>query len=118
MQVNVIRDTAISALEDAKALDIKCIDVKDLSSVTDYMIIASGTSKRHVRSMADAVAVKVKKNGLMPLGTEGQEEAEWILVDLGDVLVHMMMPDTRTFYDLEKLWAPGLKQEEQQDVSL
>lgn len=118
MQVNAIRDIAINALEDSKALDIKCIDVKDQSNVTDYMIIASGTSRRHVRSMADNLAVNVKKSGLMLLGTEGEEEAEWILVDLGDVLVHVMMPDTRTFYDLEKLWAPGLRQEEQQDISL
>ena len=118
MQVNAIRDIAINALEDAKALDIKCIDVKGLSSVTDYMVIASGTSKRHVRSMADNLAVKAKKSGLIPLGTEGEEEAEWILVDLGDVLVNVMMPDTRTLYDLEKLWAPELRHEAQQDVSL
>jgi len=117
MQVKEIKGIAIDALEDSKALDIQCIDVKGLSSVTDYMIIATGTSKRHVRSVAENLAVNVKKRGLAPLGSEGEAEAEWILVDLGDVLVNVMMPDTRARYNLEKLWSPILGEEKKEDTS-
>ncbi|MGB2131072.1 MAG: ribosome silencing factor, partial [Marinobacterium sp.] len=74
------------------------------SSVTDFMVIASGTSKRHVMSVAQDLLEKVKAAGLLPVGTEGQGVGDWILVDLGDVIVHVMMPDARSFYDLERLW--------------
>ncbi len=111
MQVNEIKNIAINALDDAKALNIKCLDVKDISTIADHMLIASGTSKRHVRSVAENLVVKIKKSGMQPIGTEGEDEAEWILVDLGDVLVNIMMPDARERYDLEKLWSPSFDQE-------
>lgn len=104
MQADQLKDIVIDALEDGKALNIQCLDVRDRSNVTDYMLIASGTSRRHVNSVAENVVMKVKEQGLLPLGLEGQDAAEWILVDLGDVVVNVMMPDTRLFYDLEKLW--------------
>ncbi len=93
-----------NALEDMKAKEIVVLDVQGRSTVTDYMIIASGTSRRHVLSVAEEVVIQVKQAGLMPLGTEGQEAGDWVLVDLGDVVVHVMMPDARSFYDLERLW--------------
>lgn len=104
MQTEQLRELVHSALEDIKARDITEIDVRGKSSVTDYMVIASGTSKRHVMSVAQEVLDKVKASGLQPVGTEGQAVGDWILVDLGDVIVHVMMPDARSFYDLERLW--------------
>ena len=113
MQGEKIVDIVIDALEDMKAVDIKTLDVKDQSNVTDYMVIASGTSKRHVKSIANNVLEKLKDNGLQPKGTEGADASAGVLVDLGDCVVHVMMPDTRDFYDLEKLWY--LLPEESQD---
>lgn len=104
MQTEKILDLVHEALEDMKAKEILDLDVRGRSSVTDYMVIASGTSKRHVAAVAEEVVVKVKAAGLMPLGAEGQAASDWILVDLGDVVVHVMMPDARSFYDLERLW--------------
>ena len=104
MQTEQLRELVHNALEDIKARDITEIDVRGKSSVTDYMVIASGTSKRHVMSVAQEVLDKVKEAGLQPVGTEGQAVGDWILVDLGDVIVHVMMPDARSFYDLERLW--------------
>src|SRR5690606_18517328 len=103
--VNALKAVVIHALEDMKAKDIVVLDVKPLTSVADLMIVASGTSNRHVKSIADRVRERVKENGFMPLGVEGEEAAEWVLVDLGDIIVHVMQPDTRRFYDLEKLWS-------------
>ncbi|WP_286236761.1 ribosome silencing factor [Neptuniibacter halophilus] len=104
MQTEQILDLVHNALEDMKAKEIIDLDVRGRSTVTDYMVIASGTSKRHVAAVAEDVIVKVKEAGLMPLGSEGQQSSDWILVDLGDVVVHVMMPDARSFYDLERLW--------------
>lgn len=98
------------ALEDMKAVDIRVIDVRDMTSITDIMVIASGTSTRHVKALADNVAQEAKKIGVQALGVEGEKGAEWILIDLGDVVVHVMMPEVRAFYALEKLWSVGGEQ--------
>jgi ribosome-associated protein len=105
MQANELKSIARQALEDLKGLNIVEFDVRDMTSVTDFMVIASGTSDRHVKSLADAVVVACKQAGMQPLGVEGEREGEWVLVDLGDVVVHVMQPRTREFYALEKLWS-------------
>lgn len=95
------------ALEELKGVDIKVLDVSGLTSITDRMVIASGTSTRHVKSLADNVTRRTKEAGFRALGVEGEQAAEWVLVDLGDVVVHVMMPAIREFYGLEKLWSVG-----------
>ncbi|WP_422505714.1 ribosome silencing factor [Stenotrophomonas sp. GZD-301] len=95
------------ATEELKAKDLVEIDVIGKSSVADYMVIASGTSSRHVKSIANEVVKFAKQLGVMPLGVEGEREAEWVLVDLGDVIVHVMLPRVREFYALERLWTVG-----------
>ena len=102
-----LRKQVINALEDLKAKDIREIDVHGRTSIADLLVIASGTSARHVRSIADEVVKFAKNAGVMPLGVEGEQEAEWVLVDLGDVIVHVMLPRIREFYGLERLWAVG-----------
>lgn len=97
-------DLVLDALDEMKAKNVASLDVRDLTSVADDMVIASGTSNRHVKALADNVMERAKKAGHMPLGSEGEQGAEWILVDLGDVIVHLMLPATREFYDLERLW--------------
>jgi len=99
-----IADRAIAVLEDHKAADIRCLDVAHLTSMMDFMIVASGRSDRHVRALGSALVEYCKENGIEVLGTEGQEAGEWILVDLVDVVVHVMLPKTREFYEIEKLW--------------
>jgi ribosome-associated protein len=99
--------TTLAALEDMKAVDIRVIDVRGLTSITDFMLIASGTSTRHIKSIADNVELEAKKIGVQALGVEGDKGAEWILVDLADVVVHVMLPEAREFYALEKLWSVG-----------
>ncbi|ANF82494.1 ribosome silencing factor [Acinetobacter sp. NCu2D-2] len=98
--VNVV----LNALEDVKAKEIVKIDVAGISNVADAMIIASGTSTRHIKSLADNVAEEARKAGFRPIGIEGERDAEWILIDLGYVVVHCMLPTARKFYDLESLW--------------
>ncbi|HBS55370.1 MAG TPA: ribosome silencing factor [Stenotrophomonas sp.] len=95
------------ATEDLKAKDLVEIDVRGRSSVADYMIVVSGTSTRHVKSIADEVVRFAKNIDVMPLGVEGEREAEWVLVDLGDIIVHVMLPRVREFYALERLWTVG-----------
>lgn len=95
------------ALEDMKAVDIRVLDVRGLSDVTDYMVIAGGTSDRHLRSVADRVVQMCKAAGQRPLGVEGEQQGEWVLVDLPDVMVHIMLPRTRELYQLEQLWDAG-----------
>ncbi|MCK4950349.1 MAG: ribosome silencing factor [Gammaproteobacteria bacterium] len=105
MNTDEMKELVISTLDDLKAVEVRVLDVQEMTSVTDIMIIASGTSNRHVKSIADNVVEAAKKNGVRPLGIEGDQASEWILVDLGDVVVHIMKPDTRDFYNLEKLWS-------------
>ncbi|MDV3256045.1 ribosome silencing factor [Lysobacter zhanggongensis] len=95
------------AVAELKAKDTVEIDVRGKSSVTDFMVVASGTSSRHVKSIADEVVKFAKRLDVMPLGVEGEREAEWVLVDLGDVVVHVMLPRVREFYALERLWTVG-----------
>ena len=99
-----VRDAVIARLDAMKANDLKVIDVRGKTSITDCLVIASGTSTRHVRSMGDEVIVTAKKFGLPPIGVEGEKDAEWMLVDLGDTVVHVMLPRARDFYGLERLW--------------
>lgn len=93
-----------TALADMKAVDVRVLDVRGVSDVADYMVIASGTSDRHLRSIADRVIQMAKAAGHRPLGVEGEQQGEWVLVDLPDVMVHVMLPRTREFYQLEHLW--------------
>ncbi len=104
MHTDELQHLARQALEDLKGLDLAEYDVREMTTVTDIMIIASGTSDRHVKSLANAVVMACKKAGVPPLGVEGEREGEWVLVDLGDVVVHVMQPRIREFYALEKLW--------------
>ncbi|WP_336367221.1 ribosome silencing factor [Marinobacter sp. C2H3] len=110
MQAEELKNLVVTALEDVKAKDISVIDVRDRTSVTDYMVLASGTSNRHVKSLADSVLSEARDQGVRTGSVEGGAVSDWILVDLGDVVVHVMMPATREFYDLERLWrdAPDL----------
>lgn len=104
MNTEQLRDLVIDALEDIKAIDIRVLDVRGRSSVTDVMIVASGNTARQVKALSDNVVVKAKQAGIKPLGVEGEMQGEWALVDLGDVVVHIMQPSIRDFYNLEKLW--------------
>ncbi len=104
MQSNELVTLVLAALDDGKGRDIKVIDVRQKTSITDYMVIASGTSERHVKSLADQVVEKAKASHIEPLGVEGQATGEWVLVDLGDAIVHVMKPQIRDFYQLEKFW--------------
>jgi ribosome-associated protein len=105
--VEILRRQVLAALDELKAKDVHEIDVRGKTSIADILFIASGTSTRHVKSLADEVVKFVKKAGMMPLGVEGQREAEWVLVDLGDIIVHVMLPRIREFYGLERLWTVG-----------
>lgn len=105
MTADELKQLVQSALEDLKGVEITSIDVRKLTSVTDHMVFCSGTSNRHVKSLANNVEVEAKKRGVNLLGSEGQQEGEWVLVDFGDVIVHVMLPETRAFYDLERMWS-------------
>jgi len=100
-------EIVLAALDDMKGVDVRVIDVRGLTSITDRMVIVSGTSTRHVKALADNVVLHAKQHGFKPLGVEGENSAEWVLVDLADVVVHIMMPEIRDFYALEKLWSVG-----------
>lgn len=102
-----LHDLVISALEDMKARDVHEVDVRGKSDVTDLLVVASGTSSRHVRSIAEEVVSKGKQAGIRPLGVEGEDEGDWVLVDMGDIVVHVMQPRTREHYGLERLWDVG-----------
>ena len=104
-KTETLRQLILTTIDDMKGLDVVELDVKGKTSVTDLLIIASGTSSRHVKSIAVSIASEAKKQGSKPLGLEGEEQGEWVLVDLGDIIVHIMQPQVREFYDLEKLWS-------------
>ena len=99
-----LRDVALAALDEIKAIDVRVLDVRPLTDITDFMIIASGRSNRQVRALADEVVAEATLRGVRPLGVEGFDQGTWVLVDLGDVVVHVMQPATREFYQLERLW--------------
>jgi len=105
MNAEELEGIVIEALDGLKAVDVRVLDVRDRTSITDIMVIASGTSNRHVKALAENVIEKARQEGVRPLGVEGERESEWILVDLCDVVVHVMLPRIRDFYNLEKLWA-------------
>ncbi|MFO8152246.1 ribosome silencing factor [Thioalkalivibrio sp.] len=104
MQSERLVDLVTQALDDMKGAQIRVLDVRGKTPLADYMVIASGTSNRHVKSLADTVVEKAKESGVRALGVEGQDGQEWVLVDLNDVIVHVMLPAVRDFYNLEKLW--------------
>jgi ribosome-associated protein len=104
MQTEQILAIALKALDDGKAIDVRIMDVRGKTSIADYMVIASGTSDRHVKSLASRVVEDAKHTGCQPLGVEGESTGEWVLVDLIDIIVHVMQPRIREFYQLEKFW--------------
>ncbi|MEX1081145.1 MAG: ribosome silencing factor [Halofilum sp. (in: g-proteobacteria)] len=105
METEALVERIVDALDDLRAVDVVTIDVRGKTSITDLLVIASGTSERHVRSLADRVTERVKEGGVRPLGTEGESGGDWVLVDLGEVIVHVMSREKRDFYNLEKLWS-------------
>jgi len=109
MRLNKIQKTAVIALEDIKARDITVLDVRKLTSLCDTMIIASADSNRQVKALANHVRDRLKEGGAAIIGVEGEETGEWVLVDAGDVVVHIMQPSVRAYYNLEELWAPPAK---------
>ena len=104
MKTSPLVKLVVHAIGDIKGLEVRVLDVAALTTITDYMVICTGTSNRHVKSIADSITVKAKEAGHRPLGVEGLDAAEWVLVDLGDVVAHVMQAQTRIFYQLEKLW--------------
>jgi ribosome-associated protein len=105
MNSEALTDLVVAALDDVKGKDIVRLDVRNMTTVTDYMVVASGTSSRHVKALVDNVSEKAKAAGRRPIGIEGEDGGEWVLLDLGDTLVHVMLPKVREFYNLEKLWS-------------
>jgi len=108
LEAGAVKTLVLDALDSLKSEDIRVLDVRRQASFTDYMIFASGNSRRHVNAIAEAVVEAAKSRGTTPLGVEGEDAGEWVLVDLGDVVIHVMQPDVRRFYDLEKLWSEEL----------
>ena len=109
-RVSPLKDAVTTALDDMKAVNVRVLDVRGLTDIADTMVIASGNSDRHVRSIAERVVEKAKAAGFRPLGTEGARDGEWVLVDLQDLIVHVMLPRVREFYGLERLWEDGAEQ--------
>ena len=113
MVTDELKQLVINALEDLKAENIVVLDVRDKTDVTDYIVVASGNSSRHVKSIANNVVMEAKKAGHAPLGVEGETDGEWLLVDLADIVVHVMQPQIREFYDLENLWQVDLSRRQE-----
>jgi ribosome-associated protein len=107
MQAEQMRQEIYQALVDAKGQDIKVLDVRKVTDFTDYMIIASGTSSRHVQTLAQKVRERLRAHGIKPVGSEGEQVGDWVLIDFGDVVAHLMRPPVRDLYNLEKLWGDG-----------
>jgi ribosome-associated protein len=105
--VPALERVVLDALADMKAVDVKALDVRGITDITDMMVVASGTSDRHVKSIAERVTQRCKEAGFRPYGMEGERDGEWVLLDLQDVVLHVMLPRVREFYALEKLWAGG-----------
>lgn len=104
MNLEQMKDVVVDALEDVKAIDIRVIDVGHLTDVADALVIASGSSNRQVKALANSVREKCREHDEKPLGAEGEAQGEWVLLDYGQLVVHIMLPETREFYDLERLW--------------
>lgn len=105
MQTEALAERVVAALDDLKGVDVCQIDVRGKTSITDVLVIATGTSERHVRALADRVVERAREDGVKPLGVEGERGGDWLLIDLGDVVVHVMSREKRDFYNLEKLWS-------------
>jgi ribosome-associated protein len=116
MTIEELKQLVIAALEDLKATDITVLDVRDKTTVTDWLVIATGSSSRHVKSIANNVIVEAKNAGQSPLGVEGEDEGEWVLVDLGDIIVHVMQQQSREYYDLESLWSVAVAHRQGRDA--
>ena len=115
MKITELLELSLFALNEVKGRDISCLEVSELTDFTDIMLIVTGNNIRQVRALADSLVVSAKKNDVEILGVEGYSEGDWTLVDLGDLVVHIMLPETRKFYDLEKLWATDLRADTEQD---
>lgn len=118
MTIDELKQMALDALDDLKAEDVTVLDVQGKTTVTDWIIVATGSSSRHVKSVANSVISAAKQANKPPLGFEGEDEGEWVLVDLGDVIVHIMQRQVREFYDLESLWSvEAVEQRREQDAN-
>ncbi len=120
MDSKKLTELVVGALEDIKGIDIKVLDVQDKTTITDVMVIASGNSSRQVKALVDSVVVQCKEKEMPPLGVEGADVGEWALIDLGDVVVHVMQPSIRDFYNIEKLWgddSPDVSENQEADHS-
>lgn len=112
MQSETMQEEICRAVMDAKGQDVKVLDVRQITDFTDYMIIVSGTSSRHVQTLADRVCEHMRGLGLKPVGREGESVGDWVLIDFGDVVTHILRPQVRDFYNLEKLWGSGVRPEQ------
>ncbi len=122
MNVDLAPETLLElvtmSLDKGKAQDVRVLDVRGMTSITDYMVVASGRSARQVKALKDLVLEAARKENVRPLGVEGESIGEWVLIDFGDVIVHTMHPETRDFYQLEKLWDPSTAEPELAEKTL